>query len=426
MPFWGILLTVTAGTAFGGPRTVKVQIHTVQGSGITEADVNGWVDRANEIDSPQIRYVVDSNHVYPPGTPYDVNINDPCRVNIWGVSTNPWAVDHPNNVDPNVSAQWGSVVILVPGDGNDTFIKDSTLAHELNHILGLGHVDDDPNNKMHPDNWPDSNGVLKSCHRTDTQLTDDQRRTMRRNALPFARDAMSDGRGGEVYDDAHDVSKNFIDLHWAQLWVDRIGGHYIFHMTAQVDVLSFTYPSEIGFYIESDNNEMTGDPLEGLDYYIAYRPQSGEILFQQYEFTGWVTLPPPPGAITYELTYAHPDSNLPSIPIGIEMELDLDLVIIGQVLAGDFAFKAAATDSVEIDLAPNTGLLKCSYPPVPIPGDLNLDNKVNIDDIEIMVQQWTETGSRLRADISPAGGDGMVRFDDFAVLANNWKAEGIP
>ncbi len=77
MPFWCILLIVTAGTAFGGPRTVKFQIHTVQGSGITEADVNDWIDKTNEIDKPQVKFIVTSRHVYPPNSVYDVNNNDP-------------------------------------------------------------------------------------------------------------------------------------------------------------------------------------------------------------------------------------------------------------------------------------------------------------------------------------------------------------
>ncbi|MBW8002263.1 MAG: hypothetical protein FVQ80_09605 [Planctomycetes bacterium] len=118
-----ILLTAGIYTAKGVPKKIKVQIHTVKGAGITEADVNDWIDKTNEIDKPQVKFIVDSNHVYVPNSPYDVNKNDLCRINIWGVHRNPWAVSHPNLVDPNVSAQWGRVIMLVPGDGNDVYIR---------------------------------------------------------------------------------------------------------------------------------------------------------------------------------------------------------------------------------------------------------------------------------------------------------------
>ena len=133
----------------------------------------------------------------------------------------------------------------------------------------------------------------------------------------------------------------------------------------------------------------------------------------------------PPEAVTYELTYAYPDSIEPPVPTGVRMDLNIDLLILGQTLTGNFAFKATTTDYVKMDLAPNTGLLRYSYPPVPIPGDLNLDNKVNAADLQLMTEQWPEIGS-LRADIYPVSGDGMVKFSDFAIMANNWMVDIIP
>ena len=70
-------------------------------------------------------------------------------------------------------------------------------------------------------------------------------------------------------------------------------------------------------------------------------------------------------------------------------------------------------------------MLWITYPPVPIPGDLNLDNKVDADDLKIMAEEeWLETGNS-RADIFPPFGDGQVDFVDYAVLANNWLI-GVP
>jgi len=414
MPFWGISLIVLPGIALGGPKVEKVQIHTVQGSRPTESEVRGWVDRANQIDSPNIKYVVDSNHVYGPNTPYDPNKNDPCRINIWGVNKKHWG-------DPNVSGAKGGTIWVVPGDGNaadgnGVFIKDSTLAHELNHLNGLEHSDD-PNNKMYPDNEEDANGT-HSCHRTGTNLTAGQRALLNASTVSYAQDVMGNGRGGEVCDDARDVSLGFIDLHWAQAWMEWIGGQYMLRLTAQVDSLSFFDFSEIGFYIESDNNPTTGEPPEGLDYYVAYQPVSGQIVFRRYEF-GWIPLPPE--GITYELTYAHPDSNRPPFPVGVKLDIPLTSFMF---LSGSFAFKATATNYAERDLAPNAGLLRYSYPPVPLPGDLNLDNKVNIADLQLLSEQWPQPG-QLRADIYPASGDGKVNFSDFAVLAGHWMAGTI-
>jgi beta-glucanase (GH16 family) len=53
-----------------------------------------------------------------------------------------------------------------------------------------------------------------------------------------------------------------------------------------------------------------------------------------------------------------------------------------------------------------------------IRGDLNIDGTVNIVDIELMSSEWLSSGST--ADIEPVGGDGVVDFLDFAVLAANW------
>ncbi len=427
-----MMLVVLVSIAFGEPKIVKVEIHSVEGCKVTEVNLMKQIDTANAADKPKVKYVIDSNHVYGPNTPYDPNKNDPCRVNMWGLPKNPWAVPFPNDVDPNVSAQWGSVVILVPGDGNEPgpnepngsgiFIKPSTGAHELNHILlGPAHSDD-PNNKMYPDNWPDANGVVHSCHRRDTQLTPEQRtRLSAFSVVSFAHDVMTAGRGGEIYDSQNDVSMGMIDLIWAQGWMEWIGGRYMLYLTAHVRAFSQMEPAEIGFYFDSDNDIATGEPPEGLDCYLACQTQFNEPIFKIFEpGLGWVNLPPPEGMI-WRLSLANPDSNRPPFPVGVEIDVPLASFI---PLSGNFAFKASATNYAEKDLAPNVGLLGCSYPPVPIPGDLNLDNKVNLADLQLLSEQWPQVGS-FRADIYPPIGDNMVHFSDFAIFANSWGA-GIP
>jgi beta-glucanase (GH16 family) len=53
-----------------------------------------------------------------------------------------------------------------------------------------------------------------------------------------------------------------------------------------------------------------------------------------------------------------------------------------------------------------------------IAGDLNTDGSVDIEDVDIMALEWL--GTPVQADIEPVGGDGVVNFADFAVLAANW------
>jgi hypothetical protein len=333
-------------------------------------------------------------------------------------------------VDPNISAQWGKVIILVPGEGNTPgpndpngsgiFIKPSTGAHELNHLKIPGHSND-PNNKMYPDNDDHGDGKgLHSCHRKGTQLTAEQRALINANVVSFSQDVMDNGRGGEAYD-SYDVGAGAIDLIWAQGWLEWIQGQYMLHFAAEVYAFSLVEPSEIGFYVESDNNPMTGEPPEGLDYYMAYQPHFNEIVFQRYEpGLGWVNSYP--FGITHEMTYAHPDSNRPQFPVGVKLDIPLASFL---TLSGSFAFKATATNYVERDFAPNLGLLRYYYMPVPIPGDLSLDNKVNMADLQLMTEQWPQTGSS-RADIYPLpAGDGVVDFRDFALMANNWML-GMP
>ena len=65
-----------------------------------------------------------------------------------------------------------------------------------------------------------------------------------------------------------------------------------------------------------------------------------------------------------------------------------------------------------------------SYMPVPIPGDIDLNNKVDMADLNWFVYDWLKAGSS-RADIYPPFGDGIVDFRDYALLANNWLL-GMP
>ena len=53
-----------------------------------------------------------------------------------------------------------------------------------------------------------------------------------------------------------------------------------------------------------------------------------------------------------------------------------------------------------------------------IRGDLDVDGTVDSVDLIMMADEWLTSG--VLADIEPAGGDGIVNLQDFAVLASNW------
>ncbi len=413
-----LLLAAWPGIAKGAANEVKVQIHIVEGSGITEAQVRAWLKRANEIDAGKAKHVEDSNHYHsdPNTDPNDPNNNDPNRINIWAVPKCK-VTGEPNNV----SGRKGTLVELVdpnatkdPNDANapDVYIKDSTLAHELNHIHKLKHVKD-PNNKMHPDNQPDANGVLKSCHRKGTEVTAWQLDKI--GEAVRVHEAIYRGYGGDVYDSVGDVPPGFgyIDLDWAQGWMEWAGGTYVLHLTAQVQFLSLSY-SEIGFYIESDNNPFTGEPPEGLDYYMFYYPFSGEVNLWMYE-TGYGWIPLDPCGITREITETSKDANIPPVPSGVKFELPLEKL---ERRAGDvISHRAVAQNEVEMDIAPDVGLLSIPYPPQ-WPPDFVPDGVIDYKDLDVLSDEWLAS--------PPADGDvdlyydGQIDFKDFAEFGRYW------
>ena len=426
-----IFLTSIIGVA-EAKKVVKVQIHTTVGGPITEAQIREWINVANSIDGPNIVYVVDSNHVHPPGTkPNDPNVNDKGRFNIWGL---PRCVvtGEPNYVS---GGQFGSGIIelvpgVVPAGANDpnVKIKPSTLAHELNELQGLPHSDD-PNNKMYPDNSTHGGTEPRhSCHRKGTNLTPEERKILEDSNLPYIQYAVLSGAGDEVYDISGDVTDPNIDLFWTQGWLEWVRGQHIIHLTAEVDVVSFfDVWYEIGFYMNSDGDEATGEGYEGLDCYLAYNPGLGLIIFQRYDNLGggWISQMPPEG-ISCELTYTSKDADIPPTASGVTFIGPLNMLSPAPILTGHFAFKAIGKSPVEMDRSPNASMLSFSYPPVPMPGDLNLDGRVDAADLQLMSEEeWLDEGNS-RADIFPLPfGDGQVNFIDYAVLANNWLI-GVP
>jgi hypothetical protein len=52
------------------------------------------------------------------------------------------------------------------------------------------------------------------------------------------------------------------------------------------------------------------------------------------------------------------------------------------------------------------------------PGDLNLDGRVDLLDLQMMTQNWLKTGGGLTGDLD---GNNKVDFNDFSILGENWS-----
>ncbi len=57
-------------------------------------------------------------------------------------------------------------------------------------------------------------------------------------------------------------------------------------------------------------------------------------------------------------------------------------------------------------------------------GDINRDDKVDGEDLFILIQQWLQEPGEPSADIAPAQVDNFVDLRDFAAFAENWL-EGV-
>lgn len=396
-------------------KEVKVQIHTVQGCGITEAQVRDWIDVANQADKGHARFIVDSNHIYGPNTPYEPNKNDPNRVNIW-VRPKCVVTGEPNYV----SGQKGNIIEVVPGtprpsgpNDPNVFIKPSTLAHELNHLLGMEHSND-PNNKMYPDNTTHGGTQpTHSCHRIGIVVTADQFTIIDAAVTKFPNVACERGHGREMYDSIGDVGLPFIDLDWSQVWLEWTSGMYFLNMIAQVREMSFLEFSQIGFYINADNDIATGQPPEGLDYYIAYLPNINDVIFQVYDGAVWLPLDPSP--IGYQLTFIEKDLDEPLVPSGVRLNLPVSMM---PLAAGNYlSFKTVATNFVESDFIPEAGLATIQYPPQWQP-DLVPDGVIDFKDLRVIANNWLDIPTDPNIDLYY---DGTINFRDFTELGRVWR-----
>lgn len=369
-------------------KVINVKIHIVSGSNITAANITDWLKLAGDVLSSFTFNVTKVNN----HTSYNQSANVPNVLNIWAVPAKSWG-------HGNISGIWGEEIQLPPGDCTNIHIKNSTLAHEIGHKFGLVHNTTDPNNIMHPDNQGEP---PTSCHRTGINLTDDQRTQARNSTAAMAHGAHDVGSGTSQWDAHKDVPYDFIDLSFAEVWATDEN----IYLTLTVDNF-MAGDGMLGFYLETDNDPTTGDPLGGLDYYVGFDPDK-HVMFGRYD-EDWVPLDPM--GITYDFALAWHDADLPPIIVGVNLILPIAML---ERKAGDLlSFRATGEYDGFVDRLPDEGLSTILYVPEEVPAhDIAI---TNVSPSTTSVRQ----GESLNIDVTVANvGDWAESFFDITAYVN--------
>ncbi|MBS3782709.1 MAG: hypothetical protein KGY68_08920 [Candidatus Thermoplasmatota archaeon] len=329
-------------------QEIKVKVHMIEGSGISEEDVEDWIEDAESEDvfGCSFNFSVEVNYE----DEYNESKNHDNKLNIWAAPQNPWSEDF-DSVNPDISAQWRNEVMLVPGDGDNISIKSSTLAHEMGHYFGLGHENDDPENIMCPDNWGDP---PKSCNRKGTNVTESQQENATESPNAQAQKAFTEDRCANIREpnETAEEMPEFIDLNYAQVWTNDTH----LHLTSTVKRYEYE-DCRLGFYLETDGDTNTGDPDEGLDYYVGFNPMMEETIFEEWADEEWRQLGPT--EISFDFAYIYPDININPTATGVEFTLPL--YILERIEGDTLSFRATGEFDTYVDNLPEDGLKTINY-----------------------------------------------------------------
>jgi len=394
---------------------IKVAVHSVKDSDTTKKEFSDWIATANKIYGCSLKFVIDKYEI--------VNSFDPEKqstagaVNIYSVK------ERPNAKEPDkfVSATYlaAGYIMMTPGDGKNIKVKPTTLAHELGHWCGLaqgaegtaeGH-NPDPKNIEHAD--VDNDGGTKpysSCHRAGENVTDGQQQKVRDYATNKWLNGKLEAKYG--FDVMRDVNAPFIDLTGAEVWLES-GNTTTLHLT--LTVASFlSSDCELGFFIESDNNALSGEPHEGIDYYVGFNPSTNQTIFRRYD-QNWTSLDP--SGVTYEFAYNYPDLNVPAEMVGVTLDIPVEMLERGG--RGTLSVRATGTYQNMTDKTPDTGFI--TYTVVTLLGDINRDGTVDIYDAILLANAYNskpgDPNWNVAADIN---GDNVIDIYDAIMLANNY------
>ena len=239
----------------------------------------------------------------------------------------------------------------------------------------------------------DANNIMfPGTGRTGNGTDPNQKKRYGENAKKWveSQNAIAAERGDDNPDTVGDAEHSIIDITNTTVW--GIGTSFDdYQMSFKMLLRDFIMgaPVTLGFYIESDQSCETGEPPEGLDFYVGYNTEFGEPVLAIFEGGWW---PMDPSLIEVEMQYMEFDGPFEPIPIGIKLSVPLFAI---KPCCGDLlSFKAKAeTMDGFVDMAPDFGLTTIITKPLPPPpitvqGDLDEDFDVDFRDLGILVGNW--------------------------------------
>ena len=392
-------LVLIFGGVVGAKTVVKVAKHIVKGSGVTKEDLEeqfkkiketwdsadvthvqvGGVDEVNDVNEGKVAGAI---NIY--GTPLKVNPpgNPGICYNRSHIVIGPNA---PNDTGAHETGHWNDATPddcnTEHGDPCGTYPGDANyMGYDTN---GNGQIDpNDSNNIMFP-----------GTGRTGSETDPNQKKRYGDNAKKWveAQNAIAAERGGDAPDTVGDAEHSIIDITNTAVW--GIGTSFDdYQMSFKILLQEFPFmaePATLGFYIESDQSCETGEPPEGIDFYVGYNTMYGEPVLQIFE-GGWIDLDP--SMVEVEMQYMEFDGPFEPIPIGIKLSVPLFAIkpCCGDLLS--FKAKAESMDGM-VDMAPDFGLTTIITKPLPPPpisvvGDLDGDFDVDFGDLGILVGNW--------------------------------------
>ena len=403
MVITGLLCLLGEESIVRAKTVVNVAKHRVKGSGVTAEDLEREFRCIKETwDSDNIE------HVQVGGVDEVNSVNEgrvPGAVNIYGTNLQPKSPAGNAGKCHN-----RSYIEKGPNCPNDT------LAHEIMHW-----------GDAYPDNSiTDEHGIPKGTYpgypaysgydtdgdcdcdaddqdnisfpgkkRKGNQVDPNQRKRYEENMKKWleSQKAIEGGRGKDCNDGVGDAQYSFIDITDTSSWglgTSKIDYMLYFKMLLVEFPDFYDPPVMLGFYLETDQTYQTGEPPEGLDYFVSYDSMTQKVLLWKYEHgLGWIHLPI--GIAHAAVEYVEFDEPLPPEPIGLTFSLPL--AALQQGINDVLSYRAIAIETVGgwVDIVPDIGLaaiLTKPLPPEGIAGDLDNDGDVDFKDFAIFADNW--------------------------------------
>jgi len=317
-------------------KTIRVAKFIVKGSNVTKDQLEQWDKEANEIWGCSLRFVT-VGEIVEVDEPGDNKVAG--AINVYGVPVN----------DDWYGLASDQDIIKVAQDA-----KFDTLAHEFGHFPGgncteADHVQNDITNLMY-----------SGCARNGTKVTDEQQNRARHQADQWLQRAnnLRVGNGNYSRDPEGDVIHPFIDITYTEYWAT--------YNTLFLSILvkSFVNTSySLGYLIESDSNNRTGEPPYGMDYMVYFDPIKNYVYFFEYADGIWVPLDSE--GIIVKYLYVMLDIKVPEPTTSLQREIGVEFALPLSLLTrrdGDLVSLIAFSNyEAYSDASPDTGFSSIRY-----------------------------------------------------------------